>query len=87
MYNFVVEIYNFIKQIMTALGAVSDLPTGWNNWLNKNVFYENSLIGLNITYAELIYYVGTLFLVVFLIALFVRFVFYIIKWVGGFLSD
>lgn len=92
MNSFIRNIFEFLMQMITSLrNAASNfgLPTvdAVNAFLAKPIFTESSLIGLNATWYELFVFFGTLFLAIFFIALFVKFVFYIIKWVGGFLSD
>lgn len=90
MQNFILNIFQFLRTIYSSLLNIVTsfgLNDEFFTFINKNLFNENSIIGLNITYKELLLYFGTLFLTIFFIVLFVKFVFYIIKWVGGFLSD
>lgn len=98
MYQFIFNIYDFLKQIISTFisvlsnsGAITLIfPTASSardafiSFMAKDVFIDTSIIGFNITWQELILFFGTLFIVVLSIVLFIR---YFLKLLGLFRLD
>lgn len=76
MNNFLYLIYNFLRDLNSSLtGSLNtDAVIRYNDFLGKSVFYETSLIAINITYLELIFYLGTWFIAILVIVLFIKFI-------------
>lgn len=79
MQAFINNLIDFIIELRVAIRAkIANLGTGYlteyNGWLTKNVFSENSIIGINITWDELLLYATIYILLILFIVLFVKFI-------------
>ena len=90
MQAFIKQIFDFVRNIFKSILNLlitgqdyfndqlnNELGLSINNFnafLDKNVFMESSLIGINMTFREMFIYVGVLFLTIFFIVLFVKFI-------------
>lgn len=87
MQQFIQNIFIFIRDIFA--GISNTLYAGTNNeynilfgltrvdfinFLNKDIFINSSWIGFNMTYKELFFYFGTIFITILFIVLIVRFI-------------
>lgn len=67
MSEFIEYIYNFIKDILD--NVILNNESLFNNFLSKNVFMDTSIIGLNLTWEELILCIGTFTIILIFIIL------------------
>lgn len=88
MQNFINYVCEFVMSIYRAIRAYFislDTGTGtywrdlFSNFINKNVFTETSIIGINITFEELLTIVICIFLSILILVLFVKFVLKMLK--------
>lgn len=79
--QFVFSIYRAIRAFFISLdtGTGTYWKDAFNNFTAKNVFGANSLIGLNITYEELLTIVSIYILSILFIVLFVKFIIKIVS--------
>lgn len=89
MQQFILNIYNFLYTILYGVYSAvtsfsltninptystNEIKTRFYNFLDKNVFLDNSLIGLNVTWFDTFVFLSTIFLTIFFIVLFIRFI-------------
>ena len=84
MQQFINYVCQFVDEIYTAVATFflnknQIAYDAYNTWRSKAIFTENSLIGLNITWAELFRFVSVWILSILFIVLFVKFILKIVS--------
>lgn len=74
MQGFISNIVQFIKDIYNSIVIALENKSisGFNTFVSKNVFTDNSLIGFNLTWYELIYFIGTFLLIILFLYLIIK---------------
>lgn len=75
MNEFIIYFYDFIYDTLNELiNYISNYSLDTSTWLEKSIFLDNSLIGINATYTELLYMILPITLFIMCIYFFIWFI-------------